>query len=113
MTHSMQAARCSDQVKNRHHLLQVSPYKPDEYSQLIETREKMNIPANVLEQLITGAQSDIRQILNMLSTWKLSKGDMTFDESKQLYSNLRTSGPQTQSTFQGGRQPKVYDYDPF
>ncbi|KAG8852748.1 hypothetical protein FRB91_006029 [Serendipita sp. 411] len=47
-------------------------------------KEKMNIPGNVLEELITGAQSDIRQILNMLSTWKLSKGSMDFDESKQL-----------------------------
>jgi len=47
-------------------------------------REKMNIPSNVLEELITGAQSDIRQVLNMLSTWKLSRGDMNFDESKSL-----------------------------
>jgi replication-associated recombination protein RarA len=47
-------------------------------------REKLNIPANVLEQLIQGAQSDIRQVLNMLSTWKLSRGDMSFDESKSL-----------------------------
>lgn len=47
-------------------------------------KEKMNIPANVLEQLIVGSQSDIRQVLNMLSTWKLSRGDMNFDESKTL-----------------------------
>jgi replication factor C subunit 1 len=47
-------------------------------------REKMKIPANVVDQLITGAQSDIRQVLNMLSTWKLSSDAMGFDESKAL-----------------------------
>lgn len=48
------------------------------------SREKMKIPANVLDQLIEGAQSDIRQILNMLSTWRLSSDTMTFDEGKDL-----------------------------
>jgi replication factor C subunit 1 len=47
-------------------------------------REKMKIPANVVDQLIAGAQSDIRQVLNMLSTWKLSSDSMTFDEGKEL-----------------------------
>ena len=45
----------------------------------------MKIPANVIDQLITGAQSDIRQVLNMLSTWKLSNDAMSFDEGKNLY----------------------------
>jgi len=44
----------------------------------------MKMPANVVDQLITGVQSDIRQVLNMLSTWKLSSDTMDFDESKQL-----------------------------
>ena len=48
-------------------------------------REKMKIPPNVIDQLVTGAQSDIRQILNMLSTWRLSSDSMTFDEGKNLY----------------------------
>lgn len=51
---------------------------------MVLLREKMNIPANVIDQLITGAQSDIRQVLNMLSTWKLSSNTMDFDESKAL-----------------------------
>jgi replication factor C subunit 1 len=42
------------------------------------------MPANVIDQLIAGAQSDIRQVLNMLSTWKLSSDSMTFDEAKIL-----------------------------
>ncbi|KAF8122796.1 replication factor RFC1 C terminal domain-containing protein [Boletus edulis] len=47
-------------------------------------KEKMKIPANVVDQLITGSQSDIRQVLNMLSTWRLSSNTMTFDEGKDL-----------------------------
>lgn len=47
-------------------------------------REKLKVPANVVDQLINGAQSDIRQVLNMLSTWKLSSDSMDFDEGKTL-----------------------------
>ncbi|KAG6849470.1 hypothetical protein H0H93_008197 [Arthromyces matolae] len=50
----------------------------------IAFKEKMKIPANVIDQLISGAQSDIRQVLNMLSIWKLSSNTMDFDESKSL-----------------------------
>ncbi|KAF9040693.1 purine nucleotide binding protein [Panaeolus papilionaceus] len=50
----------------------------------IAFKEKLKIPANVIDQLITGAQSDIRQVLNMLSTWKLSNSTMDFDEGKAL-----------------------------
>jgi replication factor C subunit 1 len=44
----------------------------------------MKMPAPVVDQLINGAQSDIRLVLNMLSTWKLSNDTMDFDESKTL-----------------------------
>lgn len=50
----------------------------------IAFKEKMKVPANVIDQLINGAQSDIRQVLNMLSTWKLSNDVMDFDEGKDL-----------------------------
>ncbi|CEL59747.1 Replication factor C subunit 1 OS=Schizosaccharomyces pombe (strain 972 / ATCC 24843) GN=rfc1 PE=1 SV=1 [Rhizoctonia solani AG-1 IB] len=50
----------------------------------IAFKEKMKIPANVIDQLIAGTQSDIRQVLNMLSTWKLSHDSMDFDEGKEL-----------------------------
>ncbi|KIJ58854.1 hypothetical protein HYDPIDRAFT_163015 [Hydnomerulius pinastri MD-312] len=50
----------------------------------IAYKEKMKLPANVIDQLINGAQSDIRQVLNMLSTWRLSSNTMTFDEGKDL-----------------------------
>lgn len=48
-------------------------------------REGMKVPANVVDQLVKGAQSDIRQVINMLSTWRLSSETMDFDEGKQLY----------------------------
>jgi len=47
-------------------------------------RENLQIQANVVDQLIEGSQSDIRQVLNMLSTWKLSSSSMDFDEGKAL-----------------------------
>ncbi|KAF9793271.1 replication factor RFC1 C terminal domain-containing protein, partial [Thelephora terrestris] len=47
-------------------------------------KEKMKVPANVVDQLVEGAQSDIRQVLNMLSTWRLSSNTMDFDDSKAL-----------------------------
>ncbi|KAH7927047.1 DNA replication factor C, large subunit, partial [Leucogyrophana mollusca] len=50
----------------------------------IAFKEQMKIPANVVDQLVTGAQSDIRQVLNMLSTWRLSSDTMSFDEGKNL-----------------------------
>ncbi|TFY76813.1 hypothetical protein EWM64_g7199 [Hericium alpestre] len=50
----------------------------------IAYKEKMKIPANVIDQLVTGVQSDIRQVLNMLSTWRLQSDTMDFDQSKEL-----------------------------
>jgi len=48
-------------------------------------KEKMQIPANVINELITGVGSDIRQVLNMLSTWKLHNDTMDYEEGKLLY----------------------------
>ncbi|KIY69753.1 DNA replication factor C, large subunit [Cylindrobasidium torrendii FP15055 ss-10] len=50
----------------------------------IAFKEKMKIPPNVIDQLVAGAQSDIRQVLNMLSTWKLSNNTMSFDDGKVI-----------------------------
>lgn len=47
-------------------------------------KEGLKIPANVVDELIRGSQSDIRQVLNMLSTWSLSNKTMDFDEGKEL-----------------------------
>ncbi|UZJ54350.1 hypothetical protein CBS101457_003670 [Exobasidium rhododendri] len=51
----------------------------------ISFREKLNIKPEVMDQLVQAAQSDIRLVINMLSTWALDKrGSMNFDEGKQL-----------------------------
>ncbi|KAI0031291.1 replication factor RFC1 C terminal domain-containing protein [Vararia minispora EC-137] len=50
----------------------------------IAFKEGMKVPANVIDNLVKGVNSDIRQVLNMLSTWKLSSSTMDFDESKAL-----------------------------
>lgn len=47
-------------------------------------REKLKIPPNVVDELVKGVNSDIRQVLNMLSTFKLGKSEMNFDEGKHL-----------------------------
>lgn len=47
-------------------------------------KEGMKLEKNVVDQLIESTGSDIRQILNMLSTWRLNRKDMSFDESKKL-----------------------------
>jgi replication factor C subunit 1 len=51
----------------------------------IAFREKMSLPANVIDQLVEGTRSDIRQVINMLSTFKTTASTMSFDESKDLY----------------------------
>lgn len=45
----------------------------------------MKVEGKVMDQLVNGSQSDIRQIVNMLSTWKLSAGPMDFDAGKKLW----------------------------
>ncbi|GJJ70064.1 replication factor C subunit 1 [Entomortierella parvispora] len=47
-------------------------------------REGRKVPANVLDKLVSGSQSDIRQVLNMLSTWSLTKDTMDYDEGTAL-----------------------------
>ncbi|KAJ9111852.1 hypothetical protein QFC20_002439 [Naganishia adeliensis] len=47
-------------------------------------REKLKVDGNALDNLVASTQADIRQILNLLSTWKLSREDMSFNEAKEL-----------------------------
>ena len=52
----------------------------------------MRIQPNVVDELVRGSNSDLRQVLNMLSTFKLGKNEMDFDESKHLYVATRARG---------------------
>jgi len=48
-------------------------------------REGIKIDRTVADQLVQGNQADIRQIINMLSTWKLgAEKTLSFDETKRL-----------------------------
>lgn len=47
-------------------------------------REGMKIDKTVADQLVMGTQSDIRQMINILSTWKLKSNALTYDETKRL-----------------------------
>jgi len=51
----------------------------------IAYREGLSITPNVVDQLVEGTHSDIRQILNLLSTYRLSQSKLEFDNSKKLY----------------------------
>ncbi|KAH9819105.1 replication factor RFC1 C terminal domain-containing protein, partial [Melampsora americana] len=55
----------------------------------IAFREKLKVPAQAIDQLVAGSQSDIRQIINMLSVWKLQSGEgpskpMEFDDARKM-----------------------------
>ena len=50
----------------------------------IAFRERMKLPNNVIEALIQGSGADIRQVVNMISTAKVDKETMDFDEGKQM-----------------------------
>ncbi|KAF9421647.1 hypothetical protein BGZ94_008791 [Podila epigama] len=47
-------------------------------------REGRQVPSNVLDMLVSGTQSDIRQVLNMLSTWSLTKTSLDYDQGTAL-----------------------------
>ncbi|PVU95879.1 hypothetical protein BB561_001559 [Smittium simulii] len=48
--------------------------------------EGLRIDPNAADQLAESTNSDMRQILNILSIWKLSKSVMTFDDGKKFSS---------------------------
>jgi replication factor C subunit 1 len=51
----------------------------------IAYREGIKLPPNVIDQLVEGTHSDIRQIINMLSTYSTTQSTMNYDQSKQLF----------------------------
>ena len=58
-------------------------------------REKLAIPPNVMDQLVSGSGADIRQVINMLSTWKLGANSMDFDQGKELVALNEKSAMET------------------
>ena len=52
---------------------------------MIAFREGLKLQPQVVDQFVEGTHSDIRQILNLLSTYRLSRDSLAFDESKKVY----------------------------
>ncbi|CAJ0824433.1 15632_t:CDS:10 [Entrophospora sp. SA101] len=50
-------------------------------------RENLKISGNVVDAIIKGTNTDIRQVMNLLSCWKLSENSIDFDQGKQLIKN--------------------------
>ncbi|CAI2175794.1 19970_t:CDS:1 [Funneliformis geosporum] len=50
----------------------------------IATRENLQIRPTDVDELIRGSNSDIRQILNMISTWKINHDSIDYDDIKAL-----------------------------
>ncbi|KAJ3072599.1 hypothetical protein HDU98_003322 [Podochytrium sp. JEL0797] len=52
----------------------------------IASKEGLDLKMNVVDTLVKSTHSDIRQILNMLSTYSLSNSELNFDQSRELSS---------------------------
>ncbi|KAI9284892.1 replication factor RFC1 C terminal domain-containing protein [Umbelopsis sp. AD052] len=50
----------------------------------IAFREKLKIEPNALDQLVEATRNDIRQIINILSTYRLGQQTMNFDQAKAV-----------------------------
>ncbi|GAA5889227.1 hypothetical protein JCM6882_000680 [Rhodosporidiobolus microsporus] len=50
----------------------------------IAFKEGLKLDGKVVDQLVAGSQADIRQIINMLATYKLSAKSLDYDEGKKL-----------------------------
>ncbi|RCH78952.1 hypothetical protein CU098_004181, partial [Rhizopus stolonifer] len=58
----------------------------------IASREKLDIQTNAIDELVSSTQNDIRQIINILSTYRLKETNMNFDNAKQIGRvNLKSS----------------------
>lgn len=47
-------------------------------------REKLDINPNAIEELVSITQNDIRQIINILSTYRLNNTSMGYDDAKRM-----------------------------
>lgn len=50
----------------------------------IAFKEKLDIKPNAIDELVASTQNDIRQIINILSTYRLNKTSMAYDDAKQV-----------------------------
>lgn len=70
---------CMDLRFRKHEARQVVPRITE-----ICRQEGLTVNTNTIEELVASTQGDIRQILNLLSTYRLTHNTLNFDESKKL-----------------------------
>lgn len=51
---------------------------------VIAAKENLVLQANVIGELVAATSADIRQILNLLSTYRLGANNLSFDQSRQM-----------------------------
>ncbi len=51
---------------------------------VIAAKEKLSLKPNVVGELVQSTSADIRQILNLLSTYRLGSDVLSFDQAKQM-----------------------------
>lgn len=84
--------RSSPKVRSlANHCLDLRFRRPDARQILAKMQKLCNaeglvLKTNALEELVASSHSDIRQILNILSSWKLKKDSLDFSEAKKLSS---------------------------
>lgn len=80
---------CLD-LKFRRYLLLIRPtaQQLEKRMGVIAAKEGLNLGANAIGELNQSTSGDIRQILNILSTFRLSDRNLTFDASKKMYKRL-------------------------
>lgn len=82
--------RASPKVRSlANHCLDLRLRRPDARQCLprikqIAEREGLEIQPNAIEELVASTHADIRQILNLLSTYKLTQDTLSYDSSKHL-----------------------------
>lgn len=47
-------------------------------------REKLQITPNAVDELVAATHNDIRQVINILSTYRLNEAAMNYDQAKAV-----------------------------
>ena len=87
--------RSSPKVRSlANHCLDLRFRRPDARQILAKLQKVCNseglvLKTNSLEELVASTHSDIRQILNILSSWKLNRDSLDFTEAKKLSANTK------------------------
>ncbi|KAI7885021.1 DNA replication factor C, large subunit, partial [Lichtheimia hyalospora FSU 10163] len=80
----------SDKVKPLLNVCFEAKYKRTPAAQLrsrlmtITYREGLSVEPNAIDQLVASSHNDLRQVINMLSTYKLSQDRLNYDQAKAL-----------------------------